>query len=82
MNDQLVVLPEKLQGWYKIEKFLGPQEDGILLETYEFPNLIVNSGLDFMCTTNGPWGATSAGGFTDVLLEPTIQLLLQGRHFF
>lgn len=62
MNDQLVVLPEKLQGWYKIEKFLGPQEDGILLETYEFPNLIVNSGLDFMCTTNGPWG-TSSGGF-------------------
>lgn len=55
MNDQLVVLPEKLQGWYKIEKFLGPQEDGILLETYEFPNLILNSGLDFMCTTNGPW---------------------------
>lgn len=63
MNDQLVVLPEKLQGWYKIEKFLGPQEDGILLETYEFPNLIVNSGLDFMCTTNGPWGTSSGGGF-------------------
>ena len=60
MNDQLVVLPEKLQGWYKIEKFLGPQEDGILLETYEFPNLIVNSGFDFMCTTNGPW---QTGGF-------------------
>lgn len=60
MNDQLVVLPEKIQGWYKIEKFLGPQEDGILLETYEFPNLILNSGFDFMCTTNGPW---NTGGF-------------------
>lgn len=56
MNDQLVILPpEKLQGWVKVERFVGPQEDGNCNGVWEFHNLILNSGLDLMCTTNGPW---------------------------
>lgn len=50
MNEQLIEISEGVSGYYKVEKFLGPQEDGILLETLEFPNLILNSGLDYFCS--------------------------------
>lgn len=58
MNDSVIQLEEKVQGYIKIERFVGPQKDGICNGVWEFHNLVLNSGLDLLCTTNGPISST------------------------
>jgi len=51
MNEQLIELPTKrLEGYVKVERFVGPIEDGICNGVWDFHNLILNSGLDQLCS--------------------------------
>lgn len=61
MNEQLINLPSAgVAGHVKVERFVGPAEDGICNGVWEFHNLILNTGLDYYCS-NGQILATMLG---------------------
>lgn len=54
MNEQLVNLPGgRVAGHVKVERFVGPIEDGVCNGIWEFHNLILNTGLDYFCSYGG-----------------------------
>lgn len=58
MNDEaLINLPGgRLAGRVKVERFVGPIEDGICNGVWDFHNLILNVGLDYFCTNGAILG--------------------------
>ena len=49
-----IELPMGVAGFVKVERFVGPIEDGICNGVWDFHNLVLNSGLDYLCELAGP----------------------------
>lgn len=55
-----IELPMGVAGFVKVERFVGPIEDGICNGVWDFHNLVLNTGLDYICDFGS--GATLSSG--------------------